>query len=447
MSDQSTGVSRRAVLGSVGTAGAVTLAGCGLLSSNGEQSEDSGVTLGVAIPEDGRWANEGQLLQAGYLLATQDLNSGSGAMAGDGEYDPPFGEVGGGLLGETVELAVANTSSTGEGAQQAVGELLENDATMITGGGSAAEGLGLQSATTDEETVYMSGFTPTNQLGGRDCSRFGFNTVHNSRLAVDALAEVMPSYLPESERTFAQVYPESDFGEELLANVEDRLSAQTRFRENRAFATQVGAGSYADTLEDVLATQVSVIVLNFTGLNGAIALRDLAELAAERGREDIYAVVPLMTRELLRNAGGALTINGNNVLGTVPWTPNFDDAFSTRFVESWDAASVSADLNVAEVPSALSYLAYVQLYQYAGAVERAGNTNAEDVIAELEDQEFSIGPGTTTMRACDHQAMGPVPVVEGLPDIRQSPGEYTDLVDTVDVAYDCESGPASNCEL
>ena len=447
MSDQSTGVSRRAVLGSVGTAGAVTLAGCGVLSSNQTESDDSGITLGVAIPEDGRWANEGQLLQAGYLLATQHLNSGAGPMVADGEYEPPFGELGGGLLGETVELAVANTASTADGAQQAVGELAEKSATAIIGGGSPAEGLGLQTAAAEEELVYMSGFTPTNQLGGSQCSRFGFNSVYNSRLAVDALGTVMPESLPETERTFAQVYPESDFGEEQLSTVQNRLSETTRFRENRDFATQVGAGGYTDTLEDVLSTQVSIIVLNFTGLNGAIALRDLAELAEERGREDIYAVVPMMTRELLRNAGGALSINGNRVLGTVPWTPEFDDPFSSRFLSSWADANVAAELDAPEVPSALSYLAYVQLYQYAGAVKRAGSTDPNDVIAELEGQEFSISPGTTTMRACDHQAIQPVPVVEGLPDIRQNPGEYTSLVETASVAYDCDSGPASDCEL
>lgn len=447
MTDQSTGVSRRAVLGAVGTAGAVTLAGCGVLSSDETEPDDSGITLGVAIPEDGRWANEGQLLQAGYLLANQHLNSGTGPMVADGEYEPPFGELGGGLRGETVELAVGNTSSTAEGAQQAVGELTENDASVIVGGGSPAEGRGLQSAAAEEELVYMSGFTPTNQLGGSECSRFGFNSVHNSRIAVDALAAVMPESLPREERTFAQVYPESDFGEEQLSVVENRLSETTRFRENRAFATQVGAGSYIETLREVLSTQVSVIVLNFTGLNGAIALRDLAELAEERGREDIYAIVPIMTRELLRNAGGALSINGNRVLGTVPWTPEFDDEFSSRFTDSWADSNVASELEVSAVPSALSYLAYVQLYQYAGAVERAGSTDPDDVIAELEDQEFSISPGTTTMRACDHQAIKPVPVVEGLPDIRQSPGEYTSLVETVETAYDCDSGPASNCEL
>lgn len=84
----------------MGTAGAVTLAGCGVLSSNDEQSEESGLTAGVAI---GWWAKEGQLLQAGYLLATQNLSSGSGPIVADGEYDQPFGELGGGLLAVRVQ--------------------------------------------------------------------------------------------------------------------------------------------------------------------------------------------------------------------------------------------------------------------------------------------------------------------------------------------------------
>jgi hypothetical protein len=51
------------------------------------------------------------------------------------------------------------------------------------------------------------------------------------------------------------------------------------------------------------------------------------------------------------------------------------------------------------------------------------------------------------MRACDHQAIQPVPVVRGLPPIQQSPGEYTELVNVADVSYSCEVSPASNCDL
>jgi ABC-type branched-subunit amino acid transport system substrate-binding protein len=293
----------------------------------------------------------------------------------------------------------------------------------------------------------MGGFTPTNEMGGEACSQYGFNPVQNSRLAADALGSVIPAQIPEQQRTFGQVYPNNDFGEELLETVEGRLSGNTDFRENRSFGTQVGAGSYAETLKNVLDTQVSVVVLNYTGLNGAIALQDLADLAAAREESNIQAIVPIMTRELLRNAGDALVIDGNPVLGTVPWSHNLDDPFTNRFLDSWEQADISTDLSVSEVPSALTHLAYVQLYQYAAAVERAGSTDPSAVSSALEGQEYNVGPGPAEMRACDHQAIQPVPVVRGLPEIQQSPGNYTELVEVADVSYGCDEGPAQNCSL
>lgn len=450
MTDQNTGVesvSRRAVLGAVGTAGAVSVAGCGVLSGDSDEESERETVIGIGLPDDGRWENEGKLLEAGYLLATQHINEGAGPVVGDGEYEPPLGELDGGLLGETVELEVRNTASTEERARQSASELAGEGVIALAGGASPAEGLGMQGVASEEETIYMGGFTPTTEMGGGACSRYGFNGVQNSRLAADALGTVVPEQLPDEQSTFAQVYPESEFGEELLEAAEDGLSSDSRLRENRSFATQVGAGSYTETLERVLETRVSVIVLNFTGLNGAIALQDLADLAAKREESNIQAIVPMMTRELLRNAGDSLVIDGNPVIGTVPWTHTLDDPFTNRFLESWQDADLSIDLSVPEMPSALSHLAYVQLYQYAAAVERAGSTDPGAVIDELEGQQYNVGPGSAELRACDHQAIQPVPVVRGLPEIQQDPGEYTELVEVADVSYSCDESPASDCEL
>jgi ABC-type branched-subunit amino acid transport system substrate-binding protein len=450
MTDQTTGsesVPRRAVLGAVGTAGAVSVAGCGVLSSNGDDTSEQEAVIGISIPEDGRWENEGRLLQAGYLLATQDINSGAGPMVADGEYEPPLGEVSSGLSGETLNITTRNTSSTAQGAKQSANELAGEEVLALAGGGSPAEGLELQAVASEEEIIYLGGFTPTNKMGGEACSEYGFNPIQNSRLAADALGAVVPTQLPQQQRTFAQVHPDNEFGEELLETVEGGLSSNTRFRENRSFGTQVGAGSYTQTLEGVLNTQVSVVVLNYTGLNGAIALQDLANLAAEREGSNIQAIVPVMTRELLRNAGDALVIDGNPVLGTVPWSDSLDDPFTNRFLDSWAEADLSTDLSVSETPSALTHLGYVQLYQYAAAVERAGSTDPDAVISALEAQEYNVGPGPAEMRACDHQAIQPVPVVRGLPEIQQSPGNYTELVEVADVSYGCDEGPAQNCSL
>lgn len=440
MTGQNAGVnpslSRRAVLGTLGTAGAVSVAGCGVLGAGGDGEETDGdetVQIGISIPQEGRWQDEGAQLQDGYLLATRHLNNASGPMAGSGGYEPPFPEVGEGLLGRTVELEIGDTKSTAEGATASAETLANGDVVMVTGGGSGPEGVSHQSVATETETVYMGGFTPSNRVGGGACSRYAFNEMYNPRMAAEALSVTLGEELgAESGVTFAQISPDNEFGDQLSSAVQSQFSAVGNWAQNRAESTRVGAGSYSGVIGEVLDTGPDLIVLNYTGLAGAIALRDLAK----QSDSAVEVVVPIMNRKLVRNARASL----DGVYGTVPWSPDFADPFSEQFKAAWE--STESDL---DVPSGVAHLAYVQLYQYAAAVERAGSLDAEAVISELEGHQYDVGVGQTEMRTCDHQAMRGVPVVRGRPESAHEAGDFTELLTVAEPGYSCDEPPASTC--
>lgn len=434
---------RREVLAIVGATGAVGLAGCG----NGEDGsdgtatdgeEDGAVRIGVAVPQSGAYGNEGEELEAGYLLAIRHINDDSGAID-----TAPFEALSGGVLGENIELTIEDTESSGEGARRAAETVItEGDVDVLVGGVSREEAVALQEVAAGEELVYMGGYTPTSAMGGEHCSRYGFNEMHNPPMMANALRNPVAGALgPDNEINFAQMHPDNEIGEE-FANAFDRLAeiGESWFHQDRGnVATRVGAQSYDDAAQTLASVGPDMVILNYYGLDAANALRS----AVEQFDDSVEIVVPLMNQVFARNAGSAI----EGILGTTHWVPAVGGSFSDTLVDSWGEF---ADENSSReaLPSATAHVAYVQLAQWAAAAERAGNVASDDVIGELEDHSYDVGLGTSTLRSCDHQAQRDVPVVRGLSQSQQSEGNYYELEEVANnVGYGCDEGPAADCSL
>jgi ABC-type branched-subunit amino acid transport system substrate-binding protein len=459
---------RRDALSAVGATGALVLAGCvggggddSGGNGNGENETDSGTTdtndgdtvrIGISIPQSGVRDNEGEQMLAGYQLAAKHINNGTGGVTVE-----PFTDIGGdgGLLGREVELVVGDTESTESGAQSSAETLIDDEGVqMFTGGASADEGLSHQEVAADRGVIYMGGFTPGNDIGGEACTRFAFNEMYNIKMAADSLAPIVGREVGlDSDVTFAQLYPETEFGNEFFTEIGERFSSlSSGWVQQGGVETREGERSYTSSLEQVLGDNLDLLFLNYYGLNAANALRDLNEF--DTG--DLTVVVPIFNREFARTAGDAL----QNVFGTVHWPPEPPSGegwasgrathpFRQTFVDTWEPGDVGV-----EVPSPVSHLAYVQLCQYAAAVSRAGTFDVDPVISELEGYSYDYGRGEQTMRACDHQAVRTVPVVRGLPPEQRQLGNFYALSELqsattvgVSAAYDCDETPASNCSM
>lgn len=432
---------RREVLATVGAAGSIALAGCGGDGSDGgdtTETEEAGIQVGVAIPSSGAYGNEGDELQAGYLLAVQHINDGGGAID-----TPPFEDLSGGVLGENIQLTIKDTGSSGDEARQAAeGIIAETDVDVLVGGASHEEALALQSVAAEEELVYMGGFTPTSALGGENCSQYGFNEIQNPVMMANALRKPVAGALgPENDIAYAQMHPDNDIGDQ-YADAFKRLAdiGDGWFHQDRAnVATREGAQSYTGSVETLKSAGPDMIVLNYYGLDAANVLRE----AVSQFDDSVKIVVPMMNGVFARNAGDAMA----GVLGTTHWHPAVGGAFSEAFVDSWsDIASENSDLGL--TPTATAHVAYVQLAQWAAAAERAGSVDTSGVISALEDRSYDVGLGSSTLRACDHQAQRDVPVVRGLGPDERSTGDYFELDEVAsNVGYGCDEGPAANCSL
>lgn len=424
--------SRREVLGAVGAAGSVSIAGCGILGGDDEETvADDTITVGVSVPQEGRLSDEGDQLLDGYRLAVEHINNGGGAIA-----DSPWADdINEGILGENVELITENTGSTGDGAETSARTLVNEGIDLLTGGASAEEGLRHQVVAAEEETLYLGGYTPANNLGGSACTNVAFNEMYNPAMAANALVSTLDAALDHGgDLTFAQLYPNTESGRNLSLTFRSAFEGLGWSHAER-YRTREGTRDFSGAAGNALGTGSDLYVLNYSGLAAANAVRELVN----QSDGDIIVVVPFLHREALANAGSAL----EGVYGTVPWTPALDDSFSQTFASAWDEGIAQND-----TPTELAHLAYVQLCQFAAAAERAGSVETDAVVEELEGYQYDLGMGTQELRACDHQAMRGIPVVRGRSSAEQDPGSYADLVGVSDdAAYPCDELPASDCQL
>ena len=448
---RSTGRTRRDVLAGAGAAGLAGLAGC--LPDGGDSTTPtetgrhanvpvSGdtVTIGVSVPQTGVYQGEGEQLRFGYELAAQNINESEGDQQlgyVSNEHFDVLAESAG-IRGKEIDLVVDDTESGAETAETSARNLIENEgAVMLAGGASSGEAIAHQGVAMDQGVIHMIGFAPGTSLSGTECRLTGFQEMFNAKHAAQALRPILVEEFGE-DAGFAQVRPSSDVGETFATSMRQELLG-AGWRQLSVEQTRVGSTNFQAPIENALAEEPDVLVLNYYGLDGAHALRQAAELTDE----ETAVVVPLYNRPMARAAGAAM----GDVLGTIHWESSILETYSRRFTNAWRRA-YSEDDQKATAPSGLVHLAYSQLFQYAAAVERAGTFDPPAVVDELEGFTYDIGMGEETMRPCDHTAQRQVPIVRGLAEDDRYWGRYYEIEELVEVeGFGCDQAPAVQCEL
>ena len=444
------GRTRREVLAATGAAGLVGLAGCsgdgdgpsGATPTTTPQSEYANmpvsgdtITVGVSVPETGVYSGEGGQLRVGYELAAKNINEDRGLVNAE---DFSVLQGSGGVRGKTIEIVTDDTGSSADQAADSARNLIDNQgAQMLAGGASSDEAIAHQRVAKNRGVIHMIGFAPGTSIGGSNCANTGFQEMFNAQMAASALRQALVDR-HGYETSFAQVRPESDVGESFATSIEEAMTGED-WEHLTTQTTRVGTQDYRSQIRSARDQDPDVLVLNYYGLDGAHALRQADEIVGG----DVAIVVPLYNRPMARNAGGAM----EDVLGTIHWESAVLKRNSRRFTQAWKSAFSTNDRRATE-PSGLAHLAYMQLFQWAAAVERAGSFRPPDVAAALEDYSYDIGLGQETMRACDHQAQRPIPIVTGLAADDQYWGRYYEFQEILTGhGYSCEEAPAADCSM
>ena len=446
--------SRRDVLktaGAAGAAGIAGLAGCleggngnGNGNGNGGGSseypslgnypiEGDTATLGFNVPQTGPYQEEGADELRAYELAADHLNNGGGWVD---MWDDLSGD---GVNGYEIDYVTGDTATDADTARESASRMIERDnVIMFSGGSSSATAIAQQGLGQQEKVQFMSCLTHSNDTTGGDCVRYGFREMFNAYMTGQALAPIVTEEYGE-DLEFYQLYADYTWGQTQQASMK-QFFEEAGWSEVDSVPTPLSTTDYSTFLSEAVDSGADVLFLNHYGLDGSNSLGQ----AIDQGvNEEMEIVVPLYNVPMAAGAGGAI----EGVFGTDGWDATLDNEPTQAFAEAFEEEYGS-------VPSSPARLAYSVTMLYAAAVERAGTFYPPEVIRELEGYEWSNGGiGEETMRECDHQSMRDILVVRGLSEADQDPdnGQYWEVVQQAtypeDVGYECDSGPAAECEL
>ena len=392
--------------------------------------EGDTATFGFTVPQSGSYQNEGATELQAYKLAVTHLNEGGG-------WVDSFEDLSGdGVLGKQIDYVEGDTATDPDTARKAAGRMINRDnVIMFTGGSSTSVAIALESLAQQEKVQFQCCLTHGNGTTGSDCRRYGFREVFNAYMTAQALVPPVTEAYGD-DLNFYQLYADYSWGESVRSSMK-QFFEEAGWTEVGATATPLGTSDFSSYLSEAQSSDADALFLVEYGLDGANSLKQ----AVNQGmKEDMAIVVPLYNQLVAGNAKQAIP----DVFGTTAWDPGIENEPSKTFAEAFEQEYGSQPPGVAQI-------AYAQTLQYAAAVERAGTFYPPEVIRQLEGYEYdNVGLGQEVMRKCDHQAQRAVPVVQGKQESEQGENDLLDLVDLVSsdqVGYDCDSGPAAECEL
>lgn len=344
------------------------------------------IKLGMSYPSSGRYKEQGIDEARGAMLAIEEINAA------------------GGVLGRPLELLTANSAAKPEKAVENMKELARQGAAMLFGGVSSAEAIAAGKEAAKQKLIYFGTLTYANETTDEEGHRYMFRETYNAWMAAKALA----FYLNQNLAGKKVFYITADYswGNSTEASLRTFTNTQDEIM-HPAVKVPFPKPKSADLENALIAADRSgadVLMLIQFGEDMATALN----MAYKMGLKDkMSIVVPNLTLGMAKSAGAGVM---ENVIGAVPWCWQipylygfergklFVEKFTERFLQHPSSAATSA---------------YNIVYEFKGAVERAGTTNTEKLIDALEDHTYTGLKDPQTWRGFDHQSIQSVYVVRG----------------------------------
>ncbi|MFO7926835.1 substrate-binding protein [Natronomonas sp.] len=394
--------------------------------------EGDTAVLGFNVPQTGPYQEEGADELRAYELAADHLNNGGGWV------DMWEDLSGDGVNGYEIDYVTGDTATDADTARESASRMIQRDnVIMFSGGSSSATAVAQQGLGQRERVIFMCCLTHSNDTTGQDCVRYGFREMFNAYMTGQALAPIVVEEYGDGLE-FYQLYADYTWGQTQEESMREFFEAEG-WSEVESVPTPLGSDDYSTFLSEAADSDAEVLFLNHYGLDLANSLSQAVDAGID---DEMEIVVPLYNEPMAEAAGDAI----DGIYGSADWSSQLEDEYTNALVEAFED-------EYDETPSYAARLAYTATMLYAAAVERAGTFYPPEVIRELEDYEYdNAGLGEEIMRECDHQAMRDILVVQGNDTATQEEtGNLWEVVEQSaypdDVGYECDEGPAAECEL
>ena len=383
------GFGRRLVLG----AGAATLAMPGVLRAQGAT-----IKIGFPVPLTGPYGAEAQDQVRCAQLAVAEFNDA------------------GGLNGQKAELLVRDDKlDPGEAATRTL-ELIEKDGVrMIVGSLSASVQLAVNNVTRERKVLYNS-ISQSDQITALpDWSRYTFHEGLTPHLTAGAVGRY--AFGKYGKRV---VFLSADYayGREMVDGF--KVAGQAAGIEILAeLKHPLGATDFSTVLPRIQALKPDILCLVNFGRDQQISVRQANDFGLKRTTR-IVAPVLLYTARVAVGAGPFSGVVGGTsyywgVEGSVPSAKAFNDRYRAAYEN--------------KVPSDYGALGYAGVRSVLMAVTAAGSADTDKVVETLSTLKYDIYKGEQHVRACDHQSVQPVFIIESK-DKGATPYDVFDIVQT-----------------
>jgi branched-chain amino acid transport system substrate-binding protein len=348
---------------------------------NVARAQEGPIKIGLPVPLTGPFSSEAQEQVRGAELAVAEFNES------------------GGFKGRKCELLVRDDKlNPGEGATRTL-ELIEKDkVNYVVGTLSSAVQLSVNNVTKARRILYnsISQSDTINEVA--DWSPYTFHEALNPTMTAGAVGRYV---FPKYGKRVVFLTADYAYGHEMVRGFQ-RAGIPFGVETLADISHPLGASDYSAFLPRIQSLKPDILFLCNFG-------RDLLNSVKQASDFGLKSTTRIVTPQLLytiRTQAGPEPFEG--VIGGATYYWRLEDtvpsarAFNDRYRKAYAGG----------VPSDFSALGYSGVRTILTAVRNAGTTETLKVAAAMRQSKYDFYKGTQHYRACDHQSVQPVLVIE-----------------------------------
>ncbi len=296
----------------------------------------------------------------------------------------------GGVLGRPLEIVSRDDNGNPGDAVRVAEELLTRErADMLMGTFASNVGLAVADLAKQRKVVFLAAEPLTDKIVWQDGNRYTFRLRASTYMQT---AMLVPEAARLDKRRWAIVYPNYEYGQAATATFKQQLKAlqpNVEFVEQAVTLGKIEAGPVVQALVDAKPDAI------FSSLFGP----DLARFVREGQLRGLFKDRPVLNLlggepEYLEPLKDEAPV-GWYVTG-YPWY-GIDTPAHNRFLAAYEA-------RFKDHPRLGSVVGYSAVKAAAAALQKAGSTDTEKLVAAFRGLSFDTPFGPVTFRSIDHQS-------------------------------------------
>jgi ABC-type branched-subunit amino acid transport system substrate-binding protein len=390
------------------------------------------VTVGVAVPRTGTYAEQGEDELKGWQLAVEHINSGNPLVK---KISPKTKK---GVLGKELKLAIADSAAKPNDAVQAEQRFITEDkVVLMTGSTSSAVAVALNKLAQREKVLYVTGISGSNDTTGKDCVRYGFRQNFYGETAANAIGPVLLKAYGKGKK-MAFMTPDYTYGHTVTKSTSEYLKEHGGWEMVTNQVSPLGATDYSSYLTNIANSGAEVLLNVNWGRDAVLSTQQAKQFGVI---PKMKLVIPYQIPFLAKNTGAELT-EGVYAATDFWWTLEDKYPLAKMFVEDFRK-------KYGYNPEWGAENAYMSFAMWADAVEHAGSFYPPDVIKSYEEgRKLQSMVGEVYFRKEDHQLVRPVVIVRGkAPKQMRNKEDFWEVTEVVAGAPLMQKPDAFGCNL